>query len=81
MGISNRQKSGDASDQSGRANFMVLLTVGVESALTVMKKFRAYRQHHFHGLARNVAFCACVFRVTKDSVLIAKERNIGFSRT
>ena len=51
-------------------NFTALLTVSEESALAVAEN-SVLTVGVFHGLARNFGFCACVFCVTKDSVLIA----------
>ena len=49
---------------------MALLTVSEESALTIAEN-SALIVSIFHGLVRNFGFCACVFCVTKDFVLIA----------
>ena len=51
-------------------NFTALLTVSEESALAVAENY-VLTVGVFHGLTRNFGFCACVFCVTKDSVLIA----------
>ena len=55
-------------------NFMESVSVSRESALMVIEN-PVPTVGVFHGLARNFSFCACVFCVTKDSVLITEVRN------
>ena len=50
------------------ANFMDLLTVSTESALTEAGNY-VLTASVFHGLAADFGFCACVLRVTRHSKL------------
>ena len=51
-------------------HFVALLIIGKESAVAVAEN-SVLAVCVFHGLARNFSFCACVFCITKDSVLNA----------
>ena len=48
-------------------NFMALLTVSTESALTEAGNY-VLTASVFHGLAANLGFCACVLHVTRHSI-------------
>ena len=57
-------------------NFMALLTVSTESALTEAGN-SVLTASVFHGLAANFGFCACVLHVTRHSTLTRLAQKFG----
>ena len=57
-------------------NFMALLTVSTESALTEAGN-SVLTASVFHGLAANLGFCACVLHVTRHSMLTRLAQKFG----
>ena len=57
-------------------NFMALLTVSTESALTEAEN-SVLTASVFHGLAANFGFCVCALRVTRHSMLTRLAQKFG----
>ena len=64
------------SSDGGGANFMALLTVSTESALTEAGN-SVLTASIFHGLAANCGFCACVLHVPRHSTLTRLAQKFG----
>ena len=63
-------------DTAPGPNFMALLTVSTEFALTEAGN-SMLTASVFHGLAANFGFCACVLHVTKHSTLTRLAQKFG----
>ena len=57
-------------------NFMALLTISTESALTEAEN-SMLTASIFQGLAANLGFCACVLHVTRHSTLTRLAQKFG----